>query len=89
MANESTGSHPNPIPRAESPEDAAFLALHDERERVERDLVLANQRQLYGQDAESIARAGADEAALLADLDRVMTQLRAAEYRRQPGAKRW
>ena len=84
MANDSTGS-----PLSDPPNDDAFLALHAEREAVERDLVLAQQRQRYGQVAAEIAQAGDDEKALLGRLDRILTQLRAAEYRRRPGAKRW
>ncbi|MBX9932067.1 MAG: hypothetical protein K2Y56_11090 [Methylobacterium sp.] len=74
---------------ADSPEDAAFLALHAERQAVERDLVLVRQRRLYGQDSEDVAKAERDEPALLTRLDRILTQLRAAEYKRQPGARRW
>ncbi|KQP50344.1 hypothetical protein [Methylobacterium sp. Leaf108] len=79
----------NGVPADGSPEDAAFLALHAERERVERDLVLAQQRQRYGSDMADVVQAGDDEKSLLARLDQVLTQLRAAEYRRQPGARRW
>lgn len=84
VANESTGStSSDPL------QDDAFLALHAERQAVERDLVLAQQRQRYGRDSVEIAQAGEEEKALLGRLDRVLTQLRAAEYRRRPGAKRW
>lgn len=76
-------------PMADFPEDAAFLALHAERQAVERDLVLVRQRRLYGQDSEDVAKAERDEPALLTRLDRILTQLRAAEYKRQPGARRW
>ncbi len=69
--------------------DAAFLALHARREELERDLSLAQQRQQFGTDPGEVARAGDDERALLADLDQVMTLIRAAEYRRMPGARRW
>ena len=69
--------------------DAAWLALHDERESLERALSLAQARQRFGTDAAAIAQARTDEADLLASLDRVLTMIRAAEYRRRPGARRW
>ena len=72
-----------------SPQDAAFLALHSERESIERELTLAQQRQRYGTEHADIERARMLEASLLKDLDRVMTLIRAAEYKRQPGARRW
>lgn len=84
MANESTAAH-----AGGRPEDAAFMALHAERETLERGLSLAQQRQQFGTDAAEIARAGTDERTLLLSLDRVLTLIRAAEYRRQPGARRW
>lgn len=71
------------------PPDAAFLALHGEREALERELTLAQQQQRFGTDDSEIAGAHRREASLLKDLDRVMTLIRAAEYRRQPGARRW
>ncbi|MDP4024255.1 hypothetical protein Q8W71_16620 [Methylobacterium sp. NEAU 140] len=78
--------------RGEAPEpaqDAAWLALHAEREALERALALAQARQRYGRDTAEVARARAEEAAMLVDLDRVLTRIRAAEYRRRPGARRW
>ncbi|GJE16094.1 hypothetical protein [Methylobacterium marchantiae] len=69
--------------------DAAFLALHARREDLERDLSFAQQRQQFGTDPSEVAKAGEEERALLADLDAVMTQIRAAEYQRMPGARRW
>ncbi|GEP10599.1 hypothetical protein [Methylobacterium gnaphalii] len=84
----------NPPPPSKSaprlePQDAAFLALHNEREMIERELTLAQQRQRYGTDDGEIQQARQQEASLLKDLDRVMTLIRAAEYKRQPGARRW
>lgn len=69
--------------------DAAWLALHGERETLERALSLAKARQRFGTDAADVARACTDEAALLLSLDRVLTMIRGAEYRRRPGARRW
>lgn len=74
---------------AQAGADAAWLALHGERESLERALSLALARQRFGTDAGDVARARADEADLLLSLDRVMTRIRAAEYRRRPGARRW
>ena len=71
------------------PQDAAFLALHGEREGLERELTLVQQQQRFGTDTAEIAEARLREASLLVALDRVMTLIRAAEYRRQPGARRW
>ena len=68
---------------------AALLALHGERSEIERALVLAQQRQLYSPDPADARRAEADEQALLTDLDRILTRIRAAEYRRQPSARVW
>lgn len=84
MADESTV----PLPDA-NPQDANFFALHAEREGLERDLSLAQQRQRFGSDPAEIQRAGADERELLLSLDRIMTRIRAAEYQRRPGARRW
>ena len=70
-------------------EDSAFLDLHRARETVERALALAQARQRFSQDPEEVARARAEEAELLARLDQLMTRIRAAEYRRRPGARRW
>lgn len=71
------------------PVEAAYRALHAERDALERALTLAQQRQQFGDDADAEAgRLG--EAELLKDLDRVMTLIRAAEIRRsQPKARRW
>ena len=70
-------------------QEAAFLALHTERELLERELTLAQQQQRFGADAASIEVARLREASLLKDLDRVLTLIRAAEYKRRPGARRW
>jgi len=69
--------------------DAAWLALHAAREAVERALTLAQARQRFGSDAAAVAQARREEAELLVDLDRILTQIRAAEYRRRPGSRRW
>lgn len=69
--------------------DAAWLALHADREAVERALTLAQARQRFGPNAEAIAQARREEAELLVNLDRILTQIRAAEYRRRPGSRRW
>jgi hypothetical protein len=69
--------------------DARWLALHAERESLERALSLAQARQRFGSDAAAVERARAEEAELLLSLDRVLTQIRAAEYSRRPGARRW
>ncbi|SFL89272.1 hypothetical protein [Methylobacterium pseudosasicola] len=74
---------------AEEGPDAAWQALHADREAVERALTLAQARQRYGTDAAAIAQARREEAELLVNLDRILTQIRAAEYRRQPGSRRW
>lgn len=72
------------------PEEAAYLALHAERAALEEELTLQQQRQRFGNDAREIASARDTEAALLKDLDRVLTMIRAAEVRRQqPKARRW
>lgn len=71
------------------PDTAALYALHGEREEIERALVLAQQRQLYSPDVDDARRAEMDEQVLLTDLDRVLTRIRAAEYRRQPNARAW
>ncbi|AWN37843.1 hypothetical protein [Methylobacterium radiodurans] len=77
------------LPDQTADADDAFLALHAERERLERALSLAQARQRFSGDTEEAERARDEEAALLANLDRVMTMIRAAEYKRGPGARRW
>lgn len=83
----------NPLPDLTTPNgggvDAEFLALHAEREAVERALALAQARQRFSQDPAEAERAQAEEGELLAELDRLMTRIRAAEYQRRPGARRW
>ena len=77
------------VPTPQDPHTAVLFALHGEREAIERALVLAQQRQLYSPDVADARRAEADEQALLTDLDRVLTRIRAAEYRRKPNARAW
>ena len=74
---------------AGDPAEGAFLDLHVQREALERRLVLVQQQQQFGTNPDEIARAGTEEREALLDLDRVLTLIRAAEYRRQPGARRW
>ncbi|MCJ2054335.1 hypothetical protein [Methylobacterium sp. J-070] len=69
--------------------DPAWLALHAEREALERALTLAQARQKFSSDPQTAAGARRDEAELLVSLDRVLTLIRAAEYRRRPNARRW
>ncbi|KQS50518.1 MULTISPECIES: hypothetical protein [Methylobacterium] len=69
--------------------DPAWLALHAEREAVERALALAQARQKFSPDPDAASAARVEEAELLVSLDRVLTLIRAAEYRRRPGARRW
>ncbi|SFG92247.1 hypothetical protein [Methylobacterium gossipiicola] len=74
---------------ADAGEADALVDLHAEREALERRLLLTQQRQRFGTDAADVARAAEEERVALGDLDRVLTRIRAAEYRRQPGARRW
>lgn len=76
------------LSHSEAVEDT-FLDLHAQREDLERQLALAQQRQQFGTDPEEITRASGDERTLLLALDRVLTMIRGAEYQRQPGARRW
>ncbi|NGM37704.1 hypothetical protein G4G93_27960 [Methylobacterium sp. DB0501] len=64
------------------------MALHAERASLEQRLARAGQERLY-LDEPGAGAAQAEEAALLAELDRIMTRIRAAEYRSQPGARTW
>ncbi|TXM69813.1 hypothetical protein FV222_08040 [Methylobacterium sp. WL103] len=75
--------------RAPRPDDGTFQALHAEREALERDLALAKARQNFSTEPGEAERARADEASMLMSLDRLLTRIRAAEYQRRPGAKRW
>lgn len=75
--------------RPPNPQDAVYEALHAEREGLERALTLSQQQQRFGTEPDAIAAAQDREAGLLRDLDRVMTQIRAVEVRRRPGARRW
>ncbi|MDR7040090.1 hypothetical protein J2X36_004870 [Methylobacterium sp. BE186] len=71
------------------PGEAAFLDLHRRREALERNLALVQVRLRCAPDAAEANRAKADEGGLLRDLDQVLTLIRAAEYRRRPGARQW
>lgn len=85
MAND---SHAAPT-RGAADADSAYEALHAEREAIERGLSLAKARQRFSGDDGDVARAHDDEVAMLRSLDHVLTQIRAAEVRRRPGARRW
>ncbi|MEH3148086.1 MAG: hypothetical protein PGN34_22755 [Methylobacterium frigidaeris] len=67
----------------------ALLALHGEREVLERRLALARQQRLYLTEAGATQAAEDEERALLQELDRLMTRIRAAEYQSQPGSRTW
>jgi hypothetical protein len=69
--------------------DPNWLALHAEREALERALTLAQAHQKFSSNPDAAAAARREEADLLVNLDRVLTLIRAAEYRRKPGARRW
>ena len=79
-------AHPEP---PLGPQDVAYRALHAEREGLERALTLSQQQQRFGTEPDAIDAARDREAGLLKDLDRVLTQIRAHEVRRRPGARRW
>jgi hypothetical protein len=68
---------------------SALLALHAEREALERRLALARQQRLYLSDPAAIAAAQTAEQDLLVQLDRLLTRIRAAEYRHRPGGRPW
>ncbi len=75
-----------------APDDPArreLMALHAERAELEQRLARAEQERLYLADPAAVDAARDEEAALLAELDRIMTRIRAAEYRSQPGARTW
>ncbi|WP_264049881.1 hypothetical protein [Methylobacterium flocculans] len=69
--------------------EAAFQDLHAQREDLERQLSLARMHQQFGTGQDDVDRAASTEKSLLLCLDRVLTQIRAAEYKRQPNARRW
>ncbi|MDB5647436.1 hypothetical protein [Methylobacterium sp.] len=69
--------------------EAAFLDLHAQREDLERQLSMARMQQQFGTGQGVVDRASSDEKSLLLSLDRVLTQIRAAEYKRQPNSRRW
>ncbi|MEA1831991.1 hypothetical protein U8607_07820 [Methylobacterium durans] len=71
------------------PTEAAYLELHRRREALERSLALVQIRLRCAVDAADAARIKAEEASQLRDLDQVLTMIRAAEYKRRPGARRW
>lgn len=75
--------------REDDDPDAAWRELHEEREALERALSLCQTRQRVARDAAEASEAAREEADLLLSLDRVLTRIRAAEYGRQPGARRW
>lgn len=75
--------------REDEDPDAAWRELHEEREGLERALALVQTRRKVARDAAEAGEAEREEADLLLDLDRVLTRIRAAEYGRQPGARRW
>ncbi|WP_375463850.1 hypothetical protein [uncultured Methylobacterium sp.] len=85
MANDSPAAPARAVPA----DEAVYHDLHAERASLERDLALAKARQSFSTDASEVERARADEAAMLTSLDRILTRIRAAEYRRRPGARRW
>jgi hypothetical protein len=73
----------------DEPGRRALLDLHAERAALEQRLARAEQERLYLADPDAVAAAQAEETTLLADLDRIMTRIRAAEYRSQTGARTW
>ncbi|MGX7708322.1 hypothetical protein [Methylobacterium sp. Gmos1] len=75
--------------RSDDPRRRELIALHAERAELEQRLARAEQERLYLSDPAAVAAAQGEEAALLAELDRLMTRIRAAEYRSQPGARTW
>lgn len=87
--NDIGDSRPDPVPSGAAADEATYLDLHDERERLERALALNQAQQRFSPDPAEVERARAEEGPLLGALDRVMTRIRAAEYRRRPGARRW
>lgn len=90
MAEPQRSQNPPPESDPADPEEVAYRALHAERAMLEQALTLEQQRQRFGHDAEAVAAAHAAEAALLRELDRILTMIRAAEVRRQiPRARRW
>ncbi|PIU06609.1 MULTISPECIES: hypothetical protein [Methylobacterium] len=63
--------------------------MHAERSTLERALALSQARQRFVSDRTEAESARQEEERLLADLDLVLTRIRAEEYRRRPGARRW
>lgn len=68
---------------------AKLLGLHEERVTIEERLADALARQRYAADSGAAAQAEQDAKRFLSDLDRTMTQIRAAEHRASPEARRW
>ncbi|KMO34922.1 hypothetical protein VP06_13190 [Methylobacterium aquaticum] len=75
--------------RPDDPRRRELMALHAERAELEQRLARAEQERLYLADPAAVAAARDAQTALLAQLDRLMTRIRAAEYRSQPGARTW
>ncbi|AWN48738.1 hypothetical protein DK419_22235 [Methylobacterium terrae] len=84
-----TDEDPDAAERADDPGRRELIALHAERAELEQRLARAEQERLYLADPAAASAAQAAEAALLGELDRIMTRIRAAEYRSQPGARSW
>lgn len=84
-----TDGHPDEVRHDDDPGRRELMALHAERAELEQRLARAEQERLYLADPDAAASAQAEEASLLAELDRVMNRIRAAEYRSQPGARTW
>ncbi|MBE7201153.1 MAG: hypothetical protein INR70_25590 [Parafilimonas terrae] len=78
-----------PAAKEDDTPDAAWLALHEEREALDHALALAKARRRFAATPEESVEAEREEAALLLTLDRLLTRIRAEEYRRKPGARRW
>ncbi|GBU19855.1 MULTISPECIES: hypothetical protein [Methylobacterium] len=81
-----TQSRPEAAPGTD---EQRFLDLHAERSTLERALALSQARQRFVSDRTEAESARQEEERLLADLDLVLTRIRAEEYRRRPGARRW
>ncbi len=78
-----------PVAKGDGAGDRLWQALHEEREALERALALVQVRRRIAVGPEETAQAKREEADLLVDLDRVLTRIRAEEYRRRPGARQW
>ena len=69
--------------------DALWQSLHEERSALERALALVQVRRRIAVGSQEAAQVEQEEADLLVNLDRVLTRIRAEEYRRRPGARQW